>query len=102
MKFLEPSKSWSPRKGQYQKVHPKAGRDFSLLSPTYLLLVELNWKAGSRGANIMHFVDMHRVAKGGGGQGIKRIMHTSPTHKNSPVASDYIALFYFFIALIIT
>lgn len=54
MEFLEPGESWSPGKAHCQKTHPRAAKDFSFLLPICLLLVELNRKAGSKGAKVMH------------------------------------------------
>lgn len=62
MEFLEPIENWTCRKGHYQNIHPKAGRDFSLLPPTYLLLFELNQKAGSRREPVL-CIDMHRTGQ---------------------------------------
>lgn len=59
--FLGPDERGTRRRGRCRKIHPKASRDCSLLPLTYLLLFELNQKAGSRGANVMHFIDMHRA-----------------------------------------
>ena len=79
MEFLEPDESWSQRRGCKQIIHPKSGKGFSLLPLTNLLLVELNQKAGCRGGNIIHFVDMQRAGQRRMGGYIKRIINiTNP------------------------
>jgi len=121
MEFGEPDKHWSQGRGHCQKIHPKAGKGFSLLplpqSPTGWIQSESGLqnfpggpvvktlvfplqgtrldpikevphttqsgqkeggiKEGShRGANIKHFVDVHRARKGLG-ECMKRIISTT-------------------------